>query len=265
VRDVLPLWRQWWPTETSILSFPSKASRAFRVYVLTSAFCQRLCVCALFYRSRCFVWTLCSKWCVKVITCWTCSSIVRTWTICTWITTSTWNLSRYFILCIFLCVVFIDFFCIDPDVCVSLMIKIWFQLYLIYLSQEIEMQTKIFANCWETLLRSVLCTGWTCFFLCENCVALSSLRSRVMLFFVCVCVQTLTTKERKKSRFGNAFLLMREILRLCKLLIDKLSPRSECIYKLHEINNYLLFIIDMLAICAFHSFWPLTTLRQLSK
>jgi pre-mRNA-processing factor 8 len=33
-------------------------------------------------------------------------------------------------------------------------------------------------------------------------------------------VKTLTTKERKKSRFGNAFHLMREILRLTKLTVD---------------------------------------------
>merc|ERR1712151_1201603 len=33
-------------------------------------------------------------------------------------------------------------------------------------------------------------------------------------------VKTLTTKERKKSRFGNAFHLCREILRLTKLIID---------------------------------------------
>ncbi|KAF2840904.1 pre-mRNA processing splicing factor 8 [Patellaria atrata CBS 101060] len=33
-------------------------------------------------------------------------------------------------------------------------------------------------------------------------------------------IKTLTTKERKKSRFGNAFHLMREILRLTKLLVD---------------------------------------------
>lgn len=33
-------------------------------------------------------------------------------------------------------------------------------------------------------------------------------------------IKTLTTKERKKSRFGNAFHLMREILRLMKLVID---------------------------------------------
>lgn len=33
-------------------------------------------------------------------------------------------------------------------------------------------------------------------------------------------VKTLTTKERKKSRFGNAFHLCREILRLTKLVID---------------------------------------------
>lgn len=33
-------------------------------------------------------------------------------------------------------------------------------------------------------------------------------------------VKTLTTKERKKSRFGNAFHLCREILRMMKLIID---------------------------------------------
>lgn len=33
-------------------------------------------------------------------------------------------------------------------------------------------------------------------------------------------VKTLTTKERKKSRFGNAFHLMREILKLTKLIVD---------------------------------------------
>ena len=32
--------------------------------------------------------------------------------------------------------------------------------------------------------------------------------------------RTLTTKERKKSRFGNAFHLCREILRLTKLVVD---------------------------------------------
>ncbi|ODQ79585.1 hypothetical protein BABINDRAFT_171747 [Babjeviella inositovora NRRL Y-12698] len=32
--------------------------------------------------------------------------------------------------------------------------------------------------------------------------------------------KTLTTKERKKSRFGNAFHLMREILRIVKMLVD---------------------------------------------
>src|SRR5262249_9651808 len=34
------------------------------------------------------------------------------------------------------------------------------------------------------------------------------------------CFRTLTTKERKKSRFGNAFHLCREILRLTKLVVD---------------------------------------------
>lgn len=33
-------------------------------------------------------------------------------------------------------------------------------------------------------------------------------------------IKTLTTKERKKSRFGNAFHLCREILRLTKLVVD---------------------------------------------
>ena len=33
-------------------------------------------------------------------------------------------------------------------------------------------------------------------------------------------VKTLTTKERKRSRFGNAFHLCREIMRLCKLVVD---------------------------------------------
>lgn len=33
-------------------------------------------------------------------------------------------------------------------------------------------------------------------------------------------IKTLTTKERKRSRFGNAFHLMREILRVVKLLVD---------------------------------------------
>ena len=33
-------------------------------------------------------------------------------------------------------------------------------------------------------------------------------------------VKTLTTKERKKSRFGNAFHMLREVLRLVKLMVD---------------------------------------------
>ena len=35
-----------------------------------------------------------------------------------------------------------------------------------------------------------------------------------------ILFRTLTTKERKKSRFGNAFHLCREILRLTKLVVD---------------------------------------------
>lgn len=38
--------------------------------------------------------------------------------------------------------------------------------------------------------------------------------------FILKPIKTLTTKERKKSRFGNAFHLCREILRLMKLIVD---------------------------------------------
>lgn len=47
--------------------------------------------------------------------------------------------------------------------------------------------------------------------------------------------KTLTTKERKKSRFGNAFHLMREILRLTKLIVD-----SHVQYRLGNIDAYQL-------------------------
>lgn len=48
-------------------------------------------------------------------------------------------------------------------------------------------------------------------------------------------VKTLTTKERKKSRFGNAFHLCREILRLTKLIID-----SHVQYRLNNIDAFQL-------------------------
>lgn len=48
-------------------------------------------------------------------------------------------------------------------------------------------------------------------------------------------VKTLTTKERKKSRFGNAFHLCREILRLTKLLVD-----SQVQYRLGNVDAYQL-------------------------
>ncbi|KAJ1335218.1 pre-mRNA-processing factor 8 [Microdochium nivale] len=48
-------------------------------------------------------------------------------------------------------------------------------------------------------------------------------------------VKTLTTKERKKSRFGNAFHLMREILRLTKLIVD-----SQVQYRLGNIDAFQL-------------------------
>jgi len=46
-------------------------------------------------------------------------------------------------------------------------------------------------------------------------------------------VKTLTTKERKKSRFGNAFHLCREILRLTKLVVD-----SHVQYRLTNADSY---------------------------
>ena len=48
-------------------------------------------------------------------------------------------------------------------------------------------------------------------------------------------VKTLTTKERKKSRFGNAFHLMREILRMTKLIVD-----AQVQYRLGNIDAFQL-------------------------
>ncbi|EEA07181.1 Mov34/MPN/PAD-1 family protein [Cryptosporidium muris RN66] len=48
-------------------------------------------------------------------------------------------------------------------------------------------------------------------------------------------IKTLTTKERKKSRFGNAFHLCREILRLTKLVVD-----CHIQYRLGNIDAYQL-------------------------
>ncbi|WKY00888.1 hypothetical protein Q1695_015138 [Nippostrongylus brasiliensis] len=48
-------------------------------------------------------------------------------------------------------------------------------------------------------------------------------------------VKTLTTKERKKSRFGNAFHLCREILRLAKLVVD-----AHVQYRLNNVDAYQL-------------------------
>ncbi|CAK8993265.1 Pre-mRNA-processing-splicing factor 8 (Splicing factor Prp8) [Durusdinium trenchii] len=47
--------------------------------------------------------------------------------------------------------------------------------------------------------------------------------------------KTLTTKERKKSRFGNAFHLMREILRLTKIIVD-----SHVQYRLESVDAFQL-------------------------
>jgi len=48
-------------------------------------------------------------------------------------------------------------------------------------------------------------------------------------------IKTLTTKERKKSRFGNAFHLCREILRLTKLIVD-----SHVQYRLGNVDAFQL-------------------------
>ena len=48
-------------------------------------------------------------------------------------------------------------------------------------------------------------------------------------------VKTKTTKERKKSRFGNAFHLCREILRLTKLIVD-----SHVQYRLNNVDAFQL-------------------------
>ncbi|CZR57288.1 probable splicing factor PRP8 (U5 snRNP) [Phialocephala subalpina] len=48
-------------------------------------------------------------------------------------------------------------------------------------------------------------------------------------------VKTLTTKERKKSRFGNAFHLMREILKLTKLIVD-----AQVQYRLGNVDAFQL-------------------------
>ncbi len=46
-------------------------------------------------------------------------------------------------------------------------------------------------------------------------------------------MKTLTTKERKKSRFGNAFHLCREVLRLTKLVVD-----AHVQYRLNNVDAY---------------------------
>ncbi|CEF99518.1 RNA recognition motif, spliceosomal PrP8 [Ostreococcus tauri] len=58
-------------------------------------------------------------------------------------------------------------------------------------------------------------------------------------------VKTLTTKERKKSRFGNAFHLCREVLRLTKLIVD-----SNVQFRLGNIDAYQL--ADGLQYCFSH-------------
>lgn len=57
-------------------------------------------------------------------------------------------------------------------------------------------------------------------------------------------VKTLTTKERKKSRFGNAFHLCREILRLTKLVVDaNVQFRSGCNCLHHWVSASALLLV----------------------
>ena len=63
-------------------------------------------------------------------------------------------------------------------------------------------------------------------------------------------VKTLTTKERKKSRFGNAFHLCREILRLTKLIVD-----SHVQYRLGNVDAFQVR-------SALFVGWTLNVLRQ---
>ena len=58
-------------------------------------------------------------------------------------------------------------------------------------------------------------------------------------------VKTLTTKERKKSRFGNAFHLCREILRMTKLVVD-----SHVQYRLGNVDAYQ--VIYWFLVCSSH-------------
>eukprot|EP01119_Soliformovum_irregulare_P013939 TRINITY_DN3762_c0_g1_i1.p1 TRINITY_DN3762_c0_g1~~TRINITY_DN3762_c0_g1_i1.p1 ORF type:complete len:2371 (+),score=727.16 TRINITY_DN3762_c0_g1_i1:597-7115(+) len=53
--------------------------------------------------------------------------------------------------------------------------------------------------------------------------------------FVLKPIKTLTTKERKKSRFGNAFHLCREILRLTKLIVD-----AQVQFRLSNVDSFQL-------------------------
>ena len=55
------------------------------------------------------------------------------------------------------------------------------------------------------------------------------------MYFQFKPVKTLTTKERKKSRFGNAFHLCREVLRLTKLVVD-----AHVQYRLNNVDAYQL-------------------------
>jgi pre-mRNA-processing factor 8 len=78
----------------------------------------------------------------------------------------------------------------------------------------------------------------TCFIImCEfNCFLFQNLNYLHLDYnFNLKPVKTLTTKERKKSRFGNAFHLCREILRLTKLIID-----SHVQYRLNNVDAFQL-------------------------
>ena len=63
-------------------------------------------------------------------------------------------------------------------------------------------------------------------------------------------VKTLTTKERKKSRFGNAFHLCREILRLTKLTVD-----SHVQYRLGNVDAFqVIFVLNIFFVFTFRCY-----------
>lgn len=60
-------------------------------------------------------------------------------------------------------------------------------------------------------------------------------------------VKTLTTKERKKSRFGHAFHLIREILRFTKMVVDAHAQYRMGLIDAYELADGLHYIFTHVA------------------